>query len=179
MAVLDALNSGGKRRELDFYPTPPEATRALLPHIKGWHPDIWEPCCGDGAISKVLELAGYAAVSSDLVFRGYGRGGVDFFDYQEPETETIVTNPPFGRADEFIFHARNIGVQRMALLLKINFFNAAKRLNVWGGWRPRMVLPFTWRLDFTGAGSPHTDCMWVLWDRTDYLTGFDLLRRPA
>lgn len=181
MAVLDALHSGGTRRELDYYPTPPEATQALLPHIADWPRSVWEPCCGDGAMSKVLEAAGYDVLSTDLVDRGYGAGKEDFFEFVFPFAPylSVVTNPPFNRADDFIQHACAIGVERMALLLKINFWNAAKRLNAWGTWRPRMILPFTWRLDFTGAGSPHTDCMWVLWDRTNHLTGFDLLRRPA
>lgn len=172
------MTSGGTRRELDFYPTPPEATHALLPLIHDWPRSVWEPCCGDGAVSKVLEAAGFVVSSGDVADRGYGASGVDFFSYDAPERDTIITNPPFGRADDFIRHACFIGVQRMALLLKINFFSAAKRLDVWGTWRPRIVAPMTWRLDFTGAGSPHTDCMWVLWDRSDKLTSFELLRKP-
>jgi hypothetical protein len=180
MAVIKALTSGGVRRELDFYPTPPEATRALLSLIQGWPANrIWEPCCGDGAIAKVLEAEGFTVIASDLADRGYGEPGVDFFKTGFSKGEALITNPPFGRADDFIRHADRIGVQRMALLLKINFFSAAKRLNVWGTWRPRLVAPMTWRLDFTGAGSPHTDCMWVLWDRSDRLTEYELLRKPA
>lgn len=172
------MTSGGTRRELDFYPTPESATRALLPLISDWD-DIWEPCCGDGAISKVLKATGREVFSADLVDRGYGRVGVDFFDYLMPEHENIVTNPPFGRADEFIKHANLINVKRMALLLKINFFSAAKRLDVWENWRPHILAPLTWRLDFTGAGAPHTDCMWVIWDRSYAQTRYELLRRPA
>jgi hypothetical protein len=53
----------------------------------------------------------------------------------------------------------------MALLLKINFWNAStERRKTWETWRPYLVAPLTWRLDFTGAGRPHTDCMWCLWD---------------
>jgi len=42
-----------KRAAFEFYPTPPEATRALL-SVESFEGDIWEPACGDGAISKVL-----------------------------------------------------------------------------------------------------------------------------
>jgi len=45
-----------KRAAYEFYPTPPEATRALL-SVECFEGDIWEPACGDGAISKVLEAA--------------------------------------------------------------------------------------------------------------------------
>jgi|SRR5690348_17160027 len=180
MAVLKALTSGGERRPLDFYPTPPEATRALLPLIKHWPYELWEPCCGDGAISEVLRKVGYDVVSDDIVDYGYG-GVQDFFEVDDPAHRCIVTNPPFNRADEFIRHAHKIGVSRMALILKINFWNARKRIPLWNLWRPYLIAPLTWRLDFTGAGAPHTDCMWCLWDRSYNvaLTAFEPLQKPT
>ena len=57
----------------DFYPTPPEAIRALL-SVETFEGSIWEPACGDGAISKVLLEAGHEVVSTDLIDRGYGAG---------------------------------------------------------------------------------------------------------
>ena len=36
---------------------------------------IWEPCCGDGAMARVLESHGHHVVATDLVDRGYGEGG--------------------------------------------------------------------------------------------------------
>lgn len=41
----------------DYYPTPPEATQALL-GVESFDGDIWEPACGDGAICRVLEANG-------------------------------------------------------------------------------------------------------------------------
>lgn len=181
MAVLKAMTSGGKRRELDFYPTPKEATLALLPLIEHWPKYVWEPCCGDGAISKVLQGAGYPATSSDIADRGFGITPVDFFEESlEGWWPTIITNPPYGQAAAFIRHAHEIGVERMALLLKANFWNAAIRLPVWNLWRPYLIAPLTWRLDFTGAGAPHTDCMWCLWDRA-VIPGVEFrpLRKPS
>lgn len=43
-----------RRLPNEFYPTPPEATRALL-SVEHFDGDIWEPACGDGRIAKVLE----------------------------------------------------------------------------------------------------------------------------
>lgn len=183
MAVLKAMTSGGVRRELDFYPTPPEATRALLPLIWHWGwCDIWEPCCGEGAISKVFQVTGrFGTISSDIVDHGFG-AVADFFQFKRPESKTIVTNPPFNRADEFIRHSHKIGVQRMALILKMNFWNAhTKRRETWETWRPYLIAPLTWRLDFTGAGRPHTDCMWCLWDRASPHVGtqFQPVHKPV
>jgi hypothetical protein len=42
----------------DFHPTPEIATVKLLEREK-FHGEIWEPACGDGAMSRVLERYGY------------------------------------------------------------------------------------------------------------------------
>ena len=83
------------RAPFEFYPTPPEATRALL-SVEQFDGDIWEPACGDGAISQVLVDAGYSVVSTDLIDRGYGQGGHDFLKSTWALGKHIITNPPYG-----------------------------------------------------------------------------------
>ncbi len=179
MAIIAAITNGGKRRPFDFYPTPSAATHALLPLINDWPREVWEPCAGAGAIAQVLEAADFHVLASDLLDHGYGLVGCDFFKQHTAWCDSVVSNPPFAHADEFILHASRIGVQRMALLLKMDFWSAAKRLRVWEKWRPSGIYPLTWRLDFTGAGSPHTNVMWCLWNGKDTVTTtVDLLLRP-
>ncbi|SFL43618.1 hypothetical protein SAMN04488036_11513 [Shimia haliotis] len=84
-----------KRAAFEFYPTPPEAVRALL-SVERFDGSIWEPACGDGAISKVLIEAGYQVVSTDLIDRGYGQGGLNFLKSTKPLAKNIITNPPYG-----------------------------------------------------------------------------------
>jgi len=180
MSVLQAMLSGGRRREEDFYPTPPDATEALV--RAGLAPagiDVWEPACGDGAVSRVLERHGYRVVSTDLVDRGFGTGGVDFLNAEALLAPAIVTNPPFSLAAAFIRHAFALGAQELALLLKAQFWHAAGRLPLFQAFPPTVVAPLTWRLDFTGAGAPHTDCSWVVWDRSRSPTIYQPLRKPA
>lgn len=55
----------GGRPKGHFYPTPPESMISLL-EVKKFGPRIWEPSCGDGAISKFLEKARHSVKSSDL-----------------------------------------------------------------------------------------------------------------
>lgn len=95
-----------KRAAYDFYPTPPEAVRALLA-LETFSGPIWEPACGEGAISEELKAAGYDVVSTDLIPRGYGEGGVDFLLAKVARGKTIITNPPYGRglADRFVAKA--------------------------------------------------------------------------
>jgi hypothetical protein len=89
--------SGFERIEGDFYPTPAWVTECLLANVTLRGP-IWEPCCGDGAIAKVLTAAGHEVEATDLVDRGFGSAGTDFFTTSRmPEgCRTLVTNPPYG-----------------------------------------------------------------------------------
>ena len=47
-------SSGFDRRVHDFYATPNWVTEALLRHVQ-FRGRVWEPCCGTGAITSVLQ----------------------------------------------------------------------------------------------------------------------------
>ena len=64
------------RQKDDFYPTPFVAIEALLDH-ESFDGDIWEPACGDGAISAPVSLY-HNVISTDLNDYGFGESGVDF-----------------------------------------------------------------------------------------------------
>lgn len=75
-----------KRNKSDFYQTPYSLTRLFLAN-KYIPKDvlILEPCCGDGAITKVLDELGYSHTSYDLE--------KDFL-IETDTYEWIITNPP-------------------------------------------------------------------------------------
>jgi len=111
------------RAAYEYYPTPPEATRALLAS-EPFDGSIWEPACGEGWISSELEAAGYDVVSTDLADYGYGSPGIDFLSARLPRAKNIVTNPPYGSglADAFVRKALWFGARtggRVAMLLNI------------------------------------------------------------
>jgi hypothetical protein len=89
--------SGYERAGRDFYATPAWVTEALLRHVRLRGP-VWEPCCGDGAMSSVLAGHGCDVVSTDLVDRGFGEPGIDFLAARSVPggCRSIVTNPPYG-----------------------------------------------------------------------------------
>ena len=89
--------SGYHREANDYYPTPGWVTACLLRHVR-FRGAVWEPCCGDGAIARVLREHRYAVVASDAAERGFGLGGVDFFACTDfpPGCGAMVTNPPYG-----------------------------------------------------------------------------------
>lgn len=117
------------REKDDFYPTPPEATIALL-NVETFDGPIWEPACGDGAISKVLEAAGLPVISSDLVDRGYGESNIDFLMEWQARTPHIVTNPPFKLALQFVEHALSLTTGKVCLLGRLAWLEGQTRRNV-------------------------------------------------
>lgn len=124
--VRGIIPDSANREPDDFYPTPPEGTRALL-SVEQFDGDIWEPACGDGAISRELEAAGYTVHSTDLIDRGYGVGGVDFLlDYQT-RAANIITNPPFKFAEEFVRHALTRTTGKVAMLARLAWLEGIQR----------------------------------------------------
>ena len=89
--------SGYDRKVGDFYATPDWVTEALLRHVQ-FRGQVWEPCCGAGAITTVMQRRGYDVTSTDIADHGFGTPGVDFLSCQTvPEgCRAIVTNPPYG-----------------------------------------------------------------------------------
>lgn len=106
-ANLGATNHSDQEREQhDFYATDPRAIRELLkqkplPHV------IYECACGAGHLSAELASHGHKVLSSDLIDRGFGVGGIDFLQVNSlPENCTcILTNPPYKFTLQFIEHS--------------------------------------------------------------------------
>ena len=89
--------SGYARENDDFYPTPTWVTACLLDHVTFRGP-VWEPCCGDGAIARVVAARGHEVVATDITNRGFGEAGVDFYACREfpRDCRSMLTNPPYG-----------------------------------------------------------------------------------
>ncbi|MDR3517535.1 MAG: hypothetical protein P4M00_17155 [Azospirillaceae bacterium] len=91
------FDSGYARVPHDFYATPAWVTETLARSVALRGP-IWEPCCGTGAITEVLERHDHQVVSTDIADRGFGTAGIDFFSCRAmPEgCRALITNPPYG-----------------------------------------------------------------------------------
>jgi len=135
----------GLRAEHDFYPTPPEAVRALL-SVESFDGPIWEPACGDGAISKELERHGHQVHSTDLIDRGYGASEHDFLSpitltrvmIEQPQLRHIITNPPYGYkpgiGDKFVGQALKVARTtggKVAMLLNLASLASRYRTAKW------------------------------------------------
>ena len=136
-----ASNHSKTEREInDYYATPPIATELLL-GLETFSTDILEPCCGQGHISMVLETHGYSVESFDLIDRGYGKGGVDFLQYNKTVDKDIITNPPYAQASEFVKHAMEIitDEHKVAMFLKLTFLEGQGRRELFAKYPPKTV----------------------------------------
>lgn len=104
-----------EREAFDYYATDPKAVEMLL-ELEQFSPVIWEPACGEGHISKVLQAHGYEVISTDLIYRGFGDPEpLDFLKETLDDFEgDIITNPPYSMGLEFVQRALESVRHRMA-----------------------------------------------------------------
>ena len=177
--------SGYDREGKDFYATPPWVTEALLQHVRFRAP-IWEPCCGDGAMSSVLADHGYDVVSTDLVDRGFGTPGVDFLLSREVPggCRSIVTNPPYGDTGshagqsrsplamlKFLRHAMMLTASvhgQLALLVRLQWAAGKRVAQTMSGGPFSALIVLTRRIQWFEMGEHTTTAQhhhaWVVFD---------------
>ena len=168
-------NLGYERDPSEFYPTPEWCTEALLRNYK-FDKDytVWEPACGEGHISKVLEEKGFDVFSSDLNNTGFGFHGLDFLT-QETQHRAIITNPPYKRQDKIWLSDRFVkkGIELteehkgiVAMFMRTDWGSASSRKPLTNHPAFSMKLEMTrrprWIKDSTG--SPRHNYSWMIWD---------------
>lgn len=148
-AVPGSVNRASKFRGADdYYPTPAGATWALC-RLGVLPRRVWEPACGGGAMSRVLQAAGHDVVSTTLTPRGFGETDVDFLECKTLRAPAIVTNPPFNLADQFVAHALALGADMTAFFLRLKYLEGRKRFElVYRQHPPAAVYVFIERVKF-------------------------------
>lgn len=178
--------SGYERVSHDFYRTPAWVTEALLNNVDLRGP-VWEPCCGDGAMAQVLTERGHQVVASDIVDRGYGQAGVDFYECQSiPEgCQSLITNPPYGESGpanrsvrtsrtqmpRFARHALSLTERaqgQLALLVRLQWSAGHKASTLISSGPLDTVVVLTKRIQWFDMGpnthnGQHHHC-WLFWD---------------
>lgn len=145
---LESVRRGKKviaRDPHDFYPTPRGLTEAVL-QAEHFGKQVWEPACGDGAMAEVLKAAGYEVIASDLIDRGYGE--VEDFLTSDRKVESIVTNPPFKIAEEFLQKALKSTTRNVAMLLPLTFLEGQERAHLLRSTPLKAVHVFSYRVSF-------------------------------
>lgn len=166
----------------DLYETPDVAIEALL-KVEAFSPMIWEPAAGRGRIVNVLRRHGYHVTASDLIDYGVPDQQVcDFLNVTGVHPQgTIVTNPPYKLANEFVAHALKL-CPNVIMLLRLAFLESERRSPILDNAGLARVYVFRKRLPMMHRdgweGRKANSGMafaWFIWDRSH--KGDTIIRR--
>ncbi|PJK29314.1 methyltransferase [Minwuia thermotolerans] len=185
-----------QRREphdsLDFFPTPPWATRALIEHVLvglgkyGYrsflaHSVVWEPACGeDHMVNALAEYFG-EVIGTDVDARMHGGPPHDFLmpylPYiveHRPGPHFVITNPPFRLAAEFVARGQEVAEIAVAMLVRTVFLEGAARYReIFESNPPLIFAPFSERVPMLKGrldrkASSATSYAWFVWPGRDF-----------
>jgi hypothetical protein len=158
---------------LDFFPTPPWATRALCEQLMLHHDisrhTVWEPACGQGHMLRPLGEYFSLAWGSDV--HDYGVGAIEDFLWptSHRDVDWIITNPPFRLGREFAIRAQEIAKIGVALLVRTAFLEGGERFaTLFSQHRPSDVYQFCERVPmvkgrYDPKASTATSYCWIVW----------------
>jgi hypothetical protein len=185
-------------QKLGVFPTPPWATRAILPQLRQYLPPkerllILEPAAGDGAIVQQLLSWGSCQVDCQEIrpecepalekLRGCeseGRVSIvairDFLEHPSErrpcDYDLVITNPPYKHALEFAQHALEYvhlnGI--VVMLLRLGFLASRSRAEWLSRHMPDVHI-LSRRPSFSGAGTDATDYGWFVFRRYERTAG--------
>lgn len=171
---------------LDFFPTPPWATRAFIRHmLQPLAGDLsrasaWDPAAGEGHMVGPLAEVFDVVHASDV--HDYGRGypvgsfigqgigqGLDVVP-APAHVDWIITNPPFNAATEFAERAIADAWRGVAFLVRPQWLATIERYDLFMRHRPALIAQYVERVPMVRgrwdpAASTATDYCWVVWDR--------------
>lgn len=165
---------------LDFFPTPPWATRALLEHVLdlGSGTVAWEPAAGEGHMAEVLREYFPKVYASDV--HDYGKGyslgsfvgeGLDRATCPS-QPDWIITNPPFNLAEEFLARALEEARVGVAMLLRTAWIEGQDRYrSIFQKMPPSKMAVFSERVAMQKGlwdpkASSATCYAWFVWQRS-------------
>lgn len=174
---MSATNRGTVRREADYYPTDPRETAKVYHWLRRHdyvdrRSAVIDPCAGEGAILRALREQGHEGFLRGLELRvecepelakvdrvGLGcelRVGVDSLNPNRGPAdrawryETVITNPPFSLAREFV-DAWAKPSSLAAMLLPLSLLGSEERAEWWTTVRPAHVLVLSQRPSFVAV----------------------------
>ncbi len=176
---------------LDYFPTPPWATRALCEWLRDEVGEqieaqtAWEPACGECDMARTLAESFKWVFASDVCDYSTARGKEqqrvsDFLiDWDQPPSfaehprDWIITNPPFRLGEQFATKAIARARIGAALLVRVAFLESADRYHaLYRDSPPSDVLQFVERVPmFKGKldrhGSTATAYCWLVWRKAE------------
>lgn len=166
---------------LDYFPTPPWGTRALLEradlhtYFGMRNKTVWEPACGEGWMARPLAEYFRRVVATDCHDYGAGYPVHDFLmPYLPPvlrdeRPDWIITNPPYVAAEAFAQRALDVALEGVALLVRTSWLEGEGRYRRLFSQRPPTVISqFCERLPMHKGrvdpnGGTATSYAWITW----------------
>ena len=173
---MSSANRGRQRHADDAYFTPYSLVEAMIPRIKYLlrdvaKPRIWEPCAGDGRITRVLKhfFPDALIYSTDITYSPGIDHVIDFLKAGNGDGEIsydlIISNPPFVLAMEIIQHAQTLVNEKGSVIMleRINFIGSKKRA-AWMSWDPPNTNISPRRASFLATGQMDSvEYSWMEW----------------
>jgi len=165
-----------KAKKAECFLTPWWAVDAIL-NVELMTRRVIDPCCGEGIMSEVASEHGYTDIaSSDKYDWGFGEWGVDFLGGlpYSVRGHTILMNPPFSLATQFIERARELGARKIICFQRFAWWESQGREEFWANNRPNRIhvcadrasckridiSPEEWK----GMGGTSTAHAWFVWE---------------
>jgi hypothetical protein len=192
-ALAKALPNGaraimGSRQEpsdsLDYFPTPPWATRALMEVVMPKlgvieFNEAWEPACGEGHIAEVLCEYFDDVLASDIHDYGFGHQCEkweqgDFLKYETLHkiADWVITNPPFkDKAEQFVLQALSVARVGVAMFFRLQWLETNGRYErIFEPYPPTMIAQFAERVplckgEWKPDGDTATAYLWIIWHK--------------
>jgi len=162
-----------EREENDYYATDPKAIDDLF-RVEQFSDLIWECACGQGHLSERIKKYGKKVISTDLIDRNYGKGGIDFLKQEGIVFNgDIITNPPYKYCSEFILKALEL-IQlshKVAMFLKIQTLEGANRYrDIYSKYPPKTIYVFSRRIKcfMNGIDDRKSSAIaygWYVWEK--------------
>lgn len=161
---------------LDFYPTPPWATRSLCEHVIGdWKTSMFaaDPCAGGGHMSEVLKEYFKTVRSSDVWDYGRGDRIGSYMDeglniLPSLKTDWVITNPPFRSAVAIARRALREARLGVAMLCRLQWAESRNRYDLFTEFPLWRIAVFSDRVSMTKGqwkpvGPSAVAYAWFVW----------------
>jgi hypothetical protein len=168
--------------QLDYFPTPPWATRALLEYVLLGELEVaaefdgaWEPACGEMHMARPLAEYFAHVTASDCHDYGWPDGAASVYDFLFPAPppvaapEWIITNPPYVLAEQFLHRALEKATGGVALLCRSAWSEGQERYHsIFARRPPTLIAQFSERVAMVRdrldpEASSATAYSWFVW----------------
>jgi hypothetical protein len=165
-----------KARKSDLYETPKSLVWKLMETDEfeaNYNKKVLEPACGRGVIVNELgkSYSKDQITYSDKMITSFNLRSIDFLKTEKERYNYVITNPPFSLFDDFVMKAKEMAIEKIAFIGKVNFFGAYQRYEkgVWD--HLKHVYIFNRQVDYRGKihedGLFHVGGLvtgWFIWD---------------